>query len=124
VSALTAPVEDGVRDYLWTPVNFGEDSERQRVAEADAFRAGVEWAQAHTDGRVLAGLIPGPIEARLLHIGDRVRVVHGEATVITKREHGRPGSVYIGTRTDGGAEVVHEFRTTERVHVLAGATAA
>lgn len=123
MSALTAPVEDGVRDYLWTPINFGTDTERQRLAEADAFRAGVAWGQAHTDGRVLAGLIPGPVEARLLRIGDRVRVVHGEATVITKREHGRPGSIYIGTRTDDGAEVVHEFRSTERVHVLSGATA-
>lgn len=124
MNALTTPVEDGVREYLWTPVNFGADTERQRLAEADAFRAGVAWSQAHTDGRVLAGLIPGPVEARMLQVGDRVRVVHGEATVISKRAHGRPGSVYIGTRTDGGAEVVHEFRTTERVHVISGATAA
>lgn len=124
MTALTAPVEDGVRDYLWTPVNFGEDSEKQRLAEADAFRAGVAWGQAHTDGRVLAGLVPGQVEARLVQIGDHVRILRAEARVITKREHGRPGYVYLGIRTEGGAEIVHELRTTERVHVLSGATAA
>lgn len=124
MSALTAPVEDGVRDYLWTPVNFGADTEQQRIAEADAFRAGVAWGQAHTDGRALEEIIPGPVEARLVHIGDRVRVLHGEATVTTKRAHGEPGHVHVGARTDDGREVVYTFRTSERVHVISGATAA
>jgi hypothetical protein len=116
VSPLTAPIEDGVREYIATPANF--DTVNVELIEADAFRAGAEWALSHIDGRVLIGLVPGPVEAQQLRIGDRVRVVHGEATVISRRMHGRPGSVYIGTRTDLGAEVVHEFRTTERVQVL------
>jgi len=124
MSALTAPVEDGVREYLWTPLNFGADTERQRLAEADAFRAGVEWGQSHTDGRILAGLIPGPVEARLLHIGDRVRAAHGEAVITTKRANGAPDHVYIGARTDDDRHVLYTFRSTERVHVISGATAA
>lgn len=124
MSALTAPVEEGVRAYLWTPVNFGADTEQQRLAEADAFRAGVEWGQANTDGRVLEKLIPGPVEARLLHIGDRVRTRHGEAVVTTKRGHGEPDHVYIGARSDDGREVMYTFRTSERVHVISGANAA
>ncbi|MDQ1174204.1 hypothetical protein QE430_002511 [Microbacterium testaceum] len=124
MSALTAPVEDGVRDYLWTPINFGADTEQQRLAEADAFRAGVAWGQSHTDGRVLEGIIPGPVEARQLHIGDRVRVHHGEAHVTTKRANGEPDHVYIGARADDGREVLYTFRTSERVHVISGATAA
>lgn len=117
MSALTAPVEDGVRSYLATPVNF--DTDRRDLIEADAFRAGTEWAVAHLDWRVLGGLIPGMVEARHVRLGDRVRLTGGLSTVTAVRHHGTPGCVYITAVTYAGASVTDELRTSERVHVLA-----
>lgn len=117
MSALTAPVEDGVQEYLATPISFF--SARPEVLEADAFRAGADWAVAHLDWRVLGGLIPGMVEARHVRVGDRVRLTGGLSTVVAVRHHGTPGCVYITAVTDAGASVTDELRTSERVHVLA-----
>ena len=116
-SALTAPVEEGVAEYLATPANF--TSARPEVLEADAFRAAVDWTLAHTDWRVLGGLVPGMVEARHVRLGDAVRLSGGLSTVTAVRHHGRPGCVYVTAVTESGAPVVYELRTSERVHVLA-----
>jgi len=116
MSALTAPVEVGVQEYLHQPVNF---SGRVETAEADAFRAAVDWTLAHTDWRVLGGLIPGMVEARHVRLGDAVRLSGGLSTVTAVRYHGTPGCVYVTAVTESGAPVVYELRTSERVQVLA-----
>lgn len=116
MSALTAPVEVGVQEYLHQPVNF---EGRVETAEADAFRAGSEWTLAHTDWRVLGGLIPGWVEARHVRLDDAVRLTGGFSTVVGVRHHGRPGFVYLTGRSEGGAEVTYELRSSERVYVTA-----
>ena len=62
---------------------------------------------------------PGRISAASVMPGDTLRLLNQDVLVITTREHGRPETVYIGTRNQHGAEIVHEFRRTERVHVVA-----
>lgn len=41
-----ADVEQAAAAYLRQPVNFGSDSQTVRVAERDAFIAGVEWVMS------------------------------------------------------------------------------
>jgi hypothetical protein len=64
-------------------------------------------------------VVPGFIPAKAVAPGDTLRFNGEDVLVITTRSHGRPGTVYVGTRTAGGAEIVYELRDTERVHVVA-----
>lgn len=88
-----------------------------------AFRAGGQWALTHIDWRVLGGLVPGMVEARHVRLGDVVRLSGGVSTVVAVRHHGTPGCVYVTARTTGGADVIYELRTSERVRVDKAATA-
>jgi hypothetical protein len=63
--------------------------------------------------------VPGVVAASFVMPGDTVRLAGQDLLVVTTREHGRPDTVYIGIRNQHGAEIVHEFRSTERVHVTA-----
>lgn len=114
MSALTAYVADGVEAYLAQPTNF--DTEDPRVMEADAFRAGAEWAVKHVDWRILAGIVPGYISAWFLRVGDRVAVSDIEGCVLSVLPVF--GGARFVVRTDDGAKVTFE-RRHERVRVLA-----
>lgn len=122
MSGFTASLDDAVTAYSWEPANFGPENEVTRICSADGFRAGAEWAAAHIDWRVLGGLIPGMVEARHVRLGDVVRLSGGISTVVAVRHHGTPGCVYVTARTGGGAEVIYELRTSERVRVDKAAT--
>lgn len=67
----------------------------------------------------LDAVVPGRVAASAVMPGDTVRIDGADVLVITTRGHGRPDTVYIGTRTEQAAEIVYEFRTSERVHVVA-----
>jgi hypothetical protein len=114
VSALTADVAEGVEAYLAQPTNF--DTKDPRVVEADAFRAGAEWAVKHVDWRLLAGIVPGHVSARYLRVGDRVAVSDIEGCVLSVDPVF--GGARFVVRTDEGAKVTFE-RRHERVMVLA-----
>lgn len=121
MSALTASVDDAAVDYVHQPVNFGEDSQRVRTAEVDAFRAGAAWAEKHIDWRVLAGSVPGRVFAGILRLGDRVSVADVEGVVISlSADH---AWVRFTLRTDPGAEIVFERPRGESVMVLAAGRA-
>lgn len=122
MSGFTASLDDAVTEYAALPVNFGPVNEITRICSGDGFRAGAEWAAAHIDWRVLGGLVPGMVEARHVRLGDVVRLSGGVSTVVGYRTHGTPGCVYVTARTDGGAEVTYELRTSERVRVEKAAT--
>lgn len=62
--------------------------------------------------------VPGVVPASTIEPGDTVRLAGHDVLVITTRAHGIPGYVYIGTRNEHGAEIVHEFRESERVRVV------
>jgi hypothetical protein len=117
VSALTAGVDDAVQAYLSQPLNFGSDSDAQRTAESDAFRAGVVWALGHTDWRVLAGMIPGPVEVRHVRDGDRL-LFSGVEVEVLGVERGLYGALHVKTQTDRGGQIVLERSPIERVRVL------
>lgn len=63
--------------------------------------------------------VPGVVKAQHVYQGDTVRLGGAEVVVVSRRRNGAPGVVYLGVRTAGGAEVVHELRDSERVHVVA-----
>lgn len=64
-------------------------------------------------------VVPGHVVASAVMPGDTIRVFGHDLLVLTQRAHGRPETVYVGTRSIHGVEDVHEFRANERVHVVA-----
>lgn len=63
--------------------------------------------------------VPGWVRADQVYPGDTALLGGSEVLVVSTRHHGAPGTVYLFTRTVGGAEVVHEIRESEYVHVTA-----
>lgn len=63
--------------------------------------------------------VPGMVCADAVMPGDTIRLAGHDVLVLTRRAHGSPDRIYIGARTAGDAEIVHEFRTSERVRVVA-----
>jgi hypothetical protein len=48
----TDPAASAAADtYVGLPINFGPDTNLIRVAEKDAFLAGVEWARGHQENQ-------------------------------------------------------------------------
>ena len=86
------------------------------VRNADGAIVGVDWRRVEgmTDVKV-----PGRVPARLVMVGDTILVGDERMVVVTTRANGVPGKVYVGVRTPGGAEVVHELAASEQVRVVA-----
>ncbi|MBN9210751.1 MAG: hypothetical protein J0I95_04450 [Microbacterium sp.] len=63
--------------------------------------------------------VPGVVPASSVEPGDTVRLAGQDLLVLTTRANGVPGHVYVEVRNGQGAEVVHEFRDSERVRVVA-----
>lgn len=76
---------------------------------------GVDWRQTELSDVQVPGLVP----ASAVMPGDTVAIAGVSGVVLSNRKHGTPGCVYVVVRTAGGAEIVHELRTVERVRVLA-----
>ncbi|GAA4762353.1 hypothetical protein [Microbacterium gilvum] len=108
MTALRYDVEDAVQGYLAQPANFGDDDAKGRLAEADAFRAGVEWAEVRT--------IPGAVPAGRLVPGDVVEAEEQQLAVVAVRTD--RDVVRLITWTQGGAEVVLERGIDQLVDVV------
>lgn len=119
MSALTTPIEDGVRSYLELPVNFNTDD--RDLIEADAFRAGAEWAEQHTDWRVLGNLIPGHLPLAWVHAGDRIRIDNVEGVVLsnTNDQVTDPELLHVILRTDRGGQIAYHRWQYSEIQVLA-----
>lgn len=75
---------------------------------------GVDWRRSEHS----TVTVPGLVRADEVMPGDTIRLGQEDVLVLTVRGYGQPGCVYLMTRTAGGAEVVHERRESERVHVV------
>ena len=77
---------------------------------------GVDW-------RRVPGLglcdVPGRIDVRNVMPGDRVALADGQATVLRVSGSRSAAVMHLITRTDGGAEIVHEAVVGEEIDVVA-----
>ena len=74
---------------------------------------GIDWRR--TDLSPIT--VPGRVAVEVVMPGDTVRFHRVLRVVLSKRAHG--GRVFLRTRTEEGAEIVHEFTAGSYVEVTA-----
>lgn len=77
---------------------------------------GIDWRRV--PGTALSP-VPGVIDVRDVMPGDRVILGGEEVTVLKVRGQRSASALHVITRTDGGAEIVHEAVIGERIDVVA-----
>ncbi len=77
---------------------------------------GIDWRQVPGMGLCAA---PGRIDVRNVMPGDRVRLDGQVVTVLRVAGQRSAAALHLITRTDGGAEIVHEAVAGEEISVVA-----